>query len=365
MPHLKFLALFVGLLALAALASAKDNDLIKAAGSGDVQRVKELIDAKADVETKDKFGRTPLMVAATNGHVDIVSLLLDKGANIEANDKFGHTALILAAASGKADVIKLLLDRGANIEARDKDRHTALMEAAMDGHVDAVSLLLDKGANIEAKGALRAYNPPILADDPTANVTALILAAANGKADVVKLLLDRGANPEAEKGRTTMTSTALLRATEAVILLREAAARHSAQATSGAPAPSQPALTSTSHIAGLYQSERLEVLDKKSKSIYEYLRFYCNGRVLEMGLGGDGKQHEIDMVAKALDQGWGSSGTYQIQGTAIQFSLSLGQATADYQGQIEGNGLSVDSFSHINSQHGHITYHLVQPGDCK
>jgi ankyrin repeat protein len=365
MSHLRFLSLLLVLLALAALATAKDNDLIKAAGRGDVQRVKALIDAKADVNAKDNHGGTALMEAAFQGHADIVTLLLDKGADIEASNKFGHTALTLATASRRTDVVKLLLDRGANTEAKGEIfRHTALMEAAIKGYADIVTLLLDKGANIEAKGSLLAADErgnPLLVD-LSANVTPLTLAAANGRADVVKLLLDRGASTEAEKGRTGATSVALSRRTEAVMLLREAAARHSAQATSGKQAPSRPALPSTTHLAGVYQSEPLGTGPKR---FYEYLRLYCDGRVLEVAVGGAGTPREVAGIAKILDKGFGASGTYQIQGTAIQFSIQSPEGTVDYQGQIEGTGLSLDSFSHINGHRGHATYHLAQPGACE
>jgi ankyrin repeat protein len=366
MSHLRFLSLLLVLLPLAALANAKDTDLIKAAERGDLQRVKELIGAKADVNATTKDGRTALMAAAFRGHADIVTLLLDKGANVEASDKFDDTALTLATGAHRTDVVRLLLDKGANIEAHSRIfRYTPLMIAALNGYADMVTLLLDKGANIEAKGALiveRENGMPGLVDT-AANITPLTLAAANGKADVVKLLLDRGASTEPEKGRTGATSVALLRSTDAVMLLREAAARHSAQATSGTQPPSQPALSSTTRIAGLYQSEPKTATN--SKRFYDYLRLYCDGRVLNMGLGGDGNRRDTAMIAKAFDKGVGGSGTYQIQGTAIQFSVQSPGGTVDYQGKIEGTDLRLDSFSHINGHRGHVTFHLVQPGTCE
>jgi ankyrin repeat protein len=47
--------------------------------------------------------------ASTNGHVDVVKLLLEKGANVESKDKYGRTPLLLAARCGREAVIKLLL----------------------------------------------------------------------------------------------------------------------------------------------------------------------------------------------------------------------------------------------------------------
>lgn len=39
------------------------------------------------------FPRTPLMLAVLSGHTDCVYSLLNKGANVEAKDKWGRTAL--------------------------------------------------------------------------------------------------------------------------------------------------------------------------------------------------------------------------------------------------------------------------------
>jgi hypothetical protein len=193
------------------------------------------------------------------------------------------------------------------------------------------------------------------------NVTALVLAAANGKTAVVKLLLDRGANPVTQMDGAT--SAALMRTTDAVMLLRDAAARRSGQAASGAQAPGQPAPASTSYLAGLYQSERVEALAKgKSLSAYRYLRLSCDGRVLELSLGGEGTKSEIATVNKAFDKGVGGSGTYQIQETAMKFSIQSPSGTVDYQGQMEGTALNLDSHSQINGHRGHDTFHLVQPG---
>ncbi|KAL7955690.1 ankyrin [Trichoderma compactum] len=49
--------------------------------------------AGADLEAKDKNGRTPLMIAAQRGKHEMVLYLLEKGANIEEEDENGYIAL--------------------------------------------------------------------------------------------------------------------------------------------------------------------------------------------------------------------------------------------------------------------------------
>jgi len=59
-----------------------------------------------------------------------VRLLLESGADIEAKDKGGRTALMAAAGWGRGWIIKILLDQGAHIEAKDNQGFTALLIAA-------------------------------------------------------------------------------------------------------------------------------------------------------------------------------------------------------------------------------------------
>jgi len=79
--------------------------LLQAAGWGDADRVRLLIQAGADVHARDKDGRTALMWAARCGDADRVRLLIQAGADVNARDDFGHTALDTAV---KQDVIDAL-----------------------------------------------------------------------------------------------------------------------------------------------------------------------------------------------------------------------------------------------------------------
>jgi len=156
------------------------------------QVAKLLLKDGANLEARDREGRTPLILAAGNGETAVVKLFLDKGAGIEATDENGQTALIRAACDcpivdmpDTDDSVRLLLARGANIEARDKEGSTALLAAAAWGRRTILQILLDNGAQIEARD-----------NDGS---TALIVSAAGGgypTAEAVELLLARGAGIE-------------------------------------------------------------------------------------------------------------------------------------------------------------------------
>lgn len=103
----------------------------------------------ADINTKDKLGRTPLSLATQTGNLEIINLLLDKGADVNAKDNSGDTPLLLIE---KGDLVTAtsLLDRGADINVGNIRGNTPLLNAAYKGDLEMVNLLLNRGANINA-----------------------------------------------------------------------------------------------------------------------------------------------------------------------------------------------------------------------
>ncbi|KAF3208106.1 hypothetical protein TWF106_011539 [Orbilia oligospora] len=67
----------------------------------------------AEIETKDKYGRTPLLWATENGDKTMVELLLAAKAEIETKNSEGLTALSLATRGGYKAIVQLLLQAGA------------------------------------------------------------------------------------------------------------------------------------------------------------------------------------------------------------------------------------------------------------
>jgi ankyrin repeat protein len=176
--------------------------------TGDVRKVRLLLDRGADVHTSSQFGRTPLLVAAsTNGTAETVGLLLEKGADVNAADSTGVTPLIAAASVNDVAVAKLLLAKGADVNARANvgQSATALMGAAYNGNAELTRLLLARKAKLDVVSAdygAIVKNGPVL----FGNVTALHMATSSGSAEVVKLLLDAGAavDPPDVRGMTAL-----------------------------------------------------------------------------------------------------------------------------------------------------------------
>jgi len=78
----------------------------------------------------DFYCWTALHKAAYSGAVEAVGEVLAAGADIEARDTWNKTALLLAAEMGGHRTCALLLERGADVNARNKNNMTALHYAA-------------------------------------------------------------------------------------------------------------------------------------------------------------------------------------------------------------------------------------------
>jgi len=115
------------------------------------------VEKKLTKEQKEEANKM-LLDAALKGNLKKVQEALDEGAHIETKDKEGRTALIIASSPlriksnrGHKEIVKLLLEKGANVEAKNNNRRTALMFASMYGHKDIVELLIKAGADVNAK----------------------------------------------------------------------------------------------------------------------------------------------------------------------------------------------------------------------
>lgn len=85
------------------------------AGFGNVDLVRKAIAHGADVNAKDREGRTVVMLAAGSEYfsIDTIRLLIDRGADVNAKSEGGETALEFAKRGGQAQVVVLLVKAGA------------------------------------------------------------------------------------------------------------------------------------------------------------------------------------------------------------------------------------------------------------
>jgi ankyrin repeat domain-containing protein 50 len=117
--------------------------LIEGVG-GNLRWCRQIFKRGAQVDSVDKYSRTPLMYAVWNRHEAVVKRLLRAGACIDLADNIGGTALLYGFCSGHDDLFKLLFKKGTEIDLKD-DTIMGLFFPALAKDHEAVKLLLETG----------------------------------------------------------------------------------------------------------------------------------------------------------------------------------------------------------------------------
>ena len=152
------------------MATDEEERLVDAADRGDVEQVRQLLDAGVDVNARNNMGNTALREAVRSRHVAVVKLLVERGADVNAVCDGGAVLAWATYALSHVPedflsalaVVKLLVENGADVHARFIDGNTVLHQAAHPMHpfiplharVDyfaALKLLMQKGADVNAK----------------------------------------------------------------------------------------------------------------------------------------------------------------------------------------------------------------------
>ena len=90
--------------------------LFLAAAEGNVDVVQALVSHGADINLRDKWGRTSLHYALSRGDVNVIRSMITNGADVRLSDACGFTGLHAAAsaAAGHDDIVKVVLAAVAN-----------------------------------------------------------------------------------------------------------------------------------------------------------------------------------------------------------------------------------------------------------
>jgi ankyrin repeat protein len=163
---------------------------------GNVDKVKQLIAAGADVKIANNYGSNAMQLAAEVGDLTMLKLLLDAGANADSPNPEGQTALMLVARTGNVEAAKLLVQHGATVDAREQwGQQTALMWAAARRHAPMVDYLVEQGADLNAQSIARDYKRHLTKEGrakslDSGGLTPLLYAIRENCKDCVKVLIE-------------------------------------------------------------------------------------------------------------------------------------------------------------------------------
>lgn len=131
---------------------------------GDLTIIQAICLHTVNMDSRNNFGETPLLIAALKGNYAAVLYLMSSrrhivGADAGAVDIWGRNFLMRSAMSGNLDLINMVLYQRKNKEAEftfehmeinrgDNEGCTALALASREGHWKVISSLVSQGANL-------------------------------------------------------------------------------------------------------------------------------------------------------------------------------------------------------------------------
>lgn len=94
--------------------------------------------------------------AAFTGNSKVVEGHIKAGSDLNVKDEFGSSALVIAATFNKPDIAKLLIEAGADINTKGADGSSLLHTAAFFGRKEIVAMLLEKGVDTSVRNSFNA-----------------------------------------------------------------------------------------------------------------------------------------------------------------------------------------------------------------
>ncbi|MGN7867036.1 ankyrin repeat domain-containing protein [Chryseobacterium sp. 22458] len=164
----------------------QETNIINLVKKNDIAAVKSALDNRADVNTKDKKGRSLLLIATIDKQTEMAKLLVSYKADVNLQDDQLDSPFLYAGASGQTELIRLFLENGARFDVFNRYSGTALIPACERGHVETVKVLAKtKGFPVNHVNRL----------GWTELMEAVILGNGTQKyQEIVKILKDNGAD---------------------------------------------------------------------------------------------------------------------------------------------------------------------------
>ncbi len=185
---------------------------------GDSNKVYAFINGKYYIPNLIQGRQSLAMLAAGYGQLDVLRLLINRGANLKLEDAQGYTALSKSAQAGQLETLAELLAHGAPVTPEDMRlllaRITHPLAQPLKLETTGMSALSRAAAegNLARVRELASQNPVLLNQPDAQGLTPLMQAAKYGQVATARLLLDYGAEVNWKVGKVGQSETALSKA---------------------------------------------------------------------------------------------------------------------------------------------------------
>lgn len=167
-------------------SQGSDAQWFDAVKKGDLNKVKEMVEAGQNIEAKDQaaLGQTALGWAAFIGYEDMVDYLIENGADLYATDRGDVYNVFKSAILGNNEkIVKklyVLMKDNINLDAQEDDGETFLVVASSNNRIEIVRFLLDLGADPNIYSVQKDTSP-------------LSLACELNYTEIKEMLIEKGA----------------------------------------------------------------------------------------------------------------------------------------------------------------------------
>ena len=181
--------LFLSLFATALVAVSTSCVVNQATPDGDATKRSNNLRSRHNESRKE----TPLVEAARKGNVALVKKLIAAGANVNEKNEWGETALVLAAQDGKSEYVSGMTGENIRFGADERTEaqkekewkeKMAKAEEARKRYVEVVKALLAAGADVNAWSIDGLVLTRMMTDVDARGVKALMMAAGRGNTEV-------------------------------------------------------------------------------------------------------------------------------------------------------------------------------------
>ncbi|KAK6811569.1 hypothetical protein RU639_012669 [Aspergillus parasiticus] len=163
---------------------------------GQMQVIQKSIREGGNIQTRNTFCETPLLLACRGGHKGVVKLLLEH-VDPDATNDDGRTSLSIAAEHGHESVVQLLICHHADLQIKNDDGRSPVLWAACSGHDTIVKLFLEQGLDPDCSDTetltieVRYHGQQRMATEKCTGMSPLLWALHRGDGAIVALFSNK------------------------------------------------------------------------------------------------------------------------------------------------------------------------------
>lgn len=149
--------------------------------TGDLTAVQSLAAEGADLNQRDSWDRTPLLLSVSAGRIEIADFLLRSGVDRTLTGRCGRTAPQYAIDRDDGAMLAWLIEMGWDVEAIDEFGAFPLVEAAQRNAANCVRVLLEAGAAVDRRDT---FGEAIISQTSSPEILRILLSAGEDPSDI-------------------------------------------------------------------------------------------------------------------------------------------------------------------------------------